>query len=215
MHSNHFSVIGIVLMTGLLVFNGCLGGPGPTPATRFYVLNPLYSEEYANRPEPVMALRETVFLGVGPIKLAQTLDRPQIIFRTSQNEIQVADLDRWAAPLQSNIIDVLTDNLSTLLSTGSIIKFPWRTTLPIHYQVALEITRFDGTPGDIVDLRSRWAILGENGRKVYAQAKTTLTEPIGGDTIADMVQAQSRLVAKLSLEIAKEIKRLEEIGARQ
>jgi hypothetical protein len=30
-----------------------------------------------------------------------------------------------------------------------------------------------------------------------------------------MVQAQSRLVAKLSLEIAKEIKRLEETGARQ
>jgi uncharacterized lipoprotein YmbA len=42
-----------------------------------------------------------------------------------------------------------------------------------------------------------------------------LTEPIGGDTIATLVSAQSRLVAKLSLEIAQEIKRLEETGARQ
>ena len=79
----------------------------------------------------------------------------------------------------------------------------------------MEITRFDGMPGGNADLRARWAILGENGRKVYAKAKTALTEPIGGDTIAALVSAQSRLVAKLSLEIAQEIKRLEETGARQ
>jgi hypothetical protein len=109
---------------------------------------------------------------------------------------------------------VLTDNLTTLLSTGSILKFPWKTTLPIEYQIVLEITRFDGMPGGSVDLRARWAILGENGRNVYAKAKTVLTERIGGDTIAEMVSALSRLVAKLSLEIAQEIKRLEETGAR-
>ena len=198
-----------------LVFNGCLGGPSPTPATRFYVLNSLYSEENVNRPEPVMDLEEDVSLGIGPIKLSQVLDRPQIVIRTSQNEIRVADLDRWAAPLNENIINVLTDNLSTLLSTGSILKFPWRTTLPIDYQIILEITRFDGMPGGAVDLRARWGILGDSGRKVYAKSKTALTEPIGGEKISEMVSAQSRLVAKLSLEIAEEIKRLENIKAGQ
>lgn len=215
MRSNHFSVIGILLMTGLLIFNGCLGGPSPTPATRFYVLNSIYNAENVNRPQPVMNLDEDVSLGIGPVRLSQVLDRPQIIIRSSQNEIRVADLDRWAAPLQENITNVLTDNLTTLLSTGSILKFPWKTTLPIEYQIVLEITRFDGMPGGSVDLRARWAILGENGRKVYAKAKTVLTEPTDGDTIAQMVSAQSRLVAKLSLEIAQEIKRLEETGTRQ
>ncbi|MGD9150676.1 MAG: PqiC family protein [Desulfobacterales bacterium] len=215
MRSNHFSVIGIVLMTGILFFNGCLGGPSPTPATRFYVLNSIDSAENTNRPQPVMNLDKDVSLGIGPIRLSQVLDRPQIVIRTSQNEIRVADLDRWAAPLQENITNVLTDNLTTLLSTGSILKFPWKTALPIEYQIVMEITRFDGMPGGNADLRARWAILGENGRKVYAKAKTALTEPIGGDTIAALVSAQSRLVAKLSLEIAQEIKRLEETGARQ
>jgi uncharacterized lipoprotein YmbA len=214
MRSNHFGVIGIVLLAGLLTFNGCLGSPSPTPATRFYVLNSIYNEENASRPQPVINLDENVSLGIGPVRLSQVLDRPQIIMRTSQNEIRVADLDRWAAPLQENITNVLTDNLTTLLSTGSILKFPWKTTLPIEYQIVLEITRFDGMPGDNVDLRARWAILGENGRNVYAKAKTVLTERIGGDTIAEMVSALSRLVAKLSLEIAQEIKRLEETGAR-
>ncbi|MGD8963153.1 MAG: PqiC family protein [Desulfobacterales bacterium] len=212
---NNYRFTTVALLALALVLNGCLGGPSPTPATRFYVLNSIYSEENVNRPEPIMELGENVSLGIGPIRLSQVLDRPQIILRTSQNEIQVADLDRWAAPLKENITNVLTDNLTTLLSTGSILKFPWKTTLPIEYQIVLEITRFDGMPGGNVDLRARWGILGENGRKVYAKAKTALTEPIGGDTITEMVSAQSRLVARLSLEIAEEIKQLEETGARQ
>ena len=203
------------LLALLLVINGCLGGPSKTPATRFYVLNSLYSEEYGNRPEPVMELDESVGLGIGPIKLSQVLDRPQIVLRTSQNEIRVADLDRWASPLQANITNVLVDNFSALLSTGSILKFPWKTTIPIDYQIIIEITRFDGMPGGDVDLRARWGILGDNGRKVYAKSKTSVTLAIGGDTIAEMVHAQSRLIAKLSLEIAEEIKKLEERGARQ
>jgi uncharacterized lipoprotein YmbA len=162
-----------------------------------------------------MNLDEDVSLGIGPVSLSQVLDRPQIIIRTSQNEIRVADLDRWAAPLNEFITNVLTDNLTTLLSTESILKFPWKANIPIDYQIVLEITRFDGMPGGNVDLRSRWAILGENGRRVYTKAKTDLTEPIGADTIAAMVSAQSRLVATLSFEIAQEIKRLEETGARQ
>ena len=215
MHMNNCRLTTAALLALALILNCCLGGPSPTPATRFYVLNSLYSEENVNPPEPVMALDNNVSLGIGPVRLSQVLDRPQIIIRTSQNEIRVADLDRWAAPLQENITNVLTDNLTTLLSTGSILKFPWKTTLPIEYQIVVEITRFDGMPGGNVDIRARWSILGENGKKVYADAKTVLTEPIGGDTIAEMVSAQSRLVAKLSLEIAEEIKRLEETGARR
>ena len=214
MHTNLHRLSTAALLAFTLVFYSCLGGPSQTPATRFYVLNPLDSAENTNRPEPVMRLDEKVSLGIGPIRLSQVLDRPQIIIRTSQNEIRVADLDRWAAPLQENITNVLADNLTTLLSTGSILKFPWKMTLPIEYQIVLEITRFDGMPGDNVDLRARWAILGENGRNVYAKAKTVLTERIGRDTIAEMVYALSRLVEKLSLEIAQEIKRLEETGAR-
>ena len=208
---------GLVTATLLLVvlaFIGCLGGPSKTPATRFYVLNSLYSAENVKRPQPVIVLKDAS-LGVGPIRLSQVLDRPQIIIRTSQNEIQVADLDRWAAPLEENIMNVMTDNLATLLSTGSILKVPWRTTLPIDYQIVLEITRFDGIPGGNVDLSARWGILSDNGRKVLSKAKSSFTEPIGGDTIAQMVSAQSRLVAKLSVEIAQEIKRLEETAARQ
>jgi uncharacterized lipoprotein YmbA len=192
-----------------LLFGGCLGGPSQTPATRFYLLNSLHSEESHAKVTPVGVLKDAS-IGVGPIRLSQALDRPQIILRTSHNEIRVADLDRWAAPLNENITNVLVDNLSVLLSTGQILKFPWKTSIPIDYQVVIDITRFDGMPEGNVDLRARWGILGDSGRKVLAKGKSVLTEPVGGNTIAEMVSAQSRLVAKLSHEIAEAIKTLGE-----
>ena len=79
----------------------------------------------------------------------------------------------------------------------------------------MEISRFDGLPGGSVDLRARWGIIAKDGKTLLANQKSTLKELSGGDTIAEMVSAQSRLVAKLSLEIAEEIKRLEETGSRQ
>jgi uncharacterized lipoprotein YmbA len=208
MHQNKFKLACAVLLALALLLNGCLGGGSQTPATRFYVLNSLYSAENINQQKPVVVLEDAT-VGVGPVQLSQVLDRPQIILRTSQNEIQVADLDRWAAPLDENITNVLVDNFSALLSTGSILKFPWKAAIPVDYQIVLEITRFDGMPGGNVDLRARWGILGENGKKVLTKKKTVLTEPIGGDSITEMVSAQSRLVAKLSHEIAEEIKKLD------
>jgi uncharacterized lipoprotein YmbA len=209
MYPTNFKITWVVLITIILTFSGCLGGPGQTPATRFYVLNSFYSSGNKSQASPITVLKDAA-VGVGPLRLSQALDRPQIILRTSHNEIRVADLDRWAAPLTENITNVLVDNLSVLLSSGQILKFPWKASIPIDYQVVMDITRFDGIPEGNVDLRARWGILGDNGRKVLAKGNSVLTEPVGGDTIAEMVSAQSRLVARLSLDIAEEIKKLED-----
>ena len=209
MHQDNFKLACAVLLALMLFLSGCVGGGSQTPATRFYVLNSLYSAENINPPKPVVVLEDAT-VGVGPIKLSQVLDRPQIILRTSQNQIQVADLDRWAAPLTENITTVLVDNFSALLSTGNILKFPWKARIPIDYQVVVDINRFDGMPGCKVDLRARWCILSGNDSKILSKGNSVLTEPIGEDSIPAMVSAQSRLLATLSHEIAEEIKKLEE-----
>jgi uncharacterized lipoprotein YmbA len=79
----------------------------------------------------------------------------------------------------------------------------------------MDITRFDGMPGDTADLRARWGILRQNDSKILSKGNTVLTEPIGENSIPAMVSAQSRLLAKLSREIAEEIKKLEESGAQK
>ena len=207
MRSNHFRVIGIALLSSLLALNGCLGGPGKTPPTKYYILN---SSSIAENDAASVAILKDATVGVGPIKLSQVLDRPQIIMRTSKNEIRIADLERWAGPLHEIVANVMVDNLSALLPGAEILKFPWQVTIPITYQVTIDITGFDGMPGGDANLRARWGILGENGKKVLANKQSMLNEPIQENTIAEMVSAQSRLLLKFSHEIAVEIKQLEE-----
>jgi uncharacterized lipoprotein YmbA len=207
MHPIYFRPINAVLLACVLVFSGCLGSPAKTPATRYYVLNSTYGVE--NGAQPVSVLKDAT-VGIGPIKLSRVLDRPQIITRTSRNEVRVADLERWAGPLQEIVTNVMVDNLSALLSGAEILKFPWQVKIPITYQVTMDITQFDGMPGGDVKLRTRWGILGEGGKKVLANKQSLLNEPIRGNTVAEMVSAQSRLLERLSREIAEEIKGLEE-----
>lgn len=207
MYPINFKLTCAFLIVFMLVLGGCLGGGSQTPPTRFFVLNSLYTTE--NETKPVTDLKEAIVV-IGPITLTQVLDRPQIIIRQSDNEIRVSDLDRWAEPLHENLTRVVVDNLAILLSSGRVIRFPLSSSIPFEYQVLMEVTRFDGKPGDEVTLRARWAILGDNSETVLLKQESVLNEPTGGDTIAEMVSAQSRLVSKLSHEIAEEIKKLEE-----
>jgi uncharacterized lipoprotein YmbA len=207
MYSNNFKLACAFQVALMLVLSGCLGGGSQAPPTRFFVLNSLYTAE--NEPQPVTDLKEAMVV-IGPITLTQVLDRPQIIIRHSDNEIRVADLDRWAEPLQENLTRVVVDNLAVLLSSGRVIRFPPPSSIPFAYQVLMEVTRFDGKPGDEVVLRARWAILADNGDTVLLKQESVLNEPSKGNTIAEMVAAQSRLVAKLSRDIAEALKTLEE-----
>ncbi len=207
MHPKNTKLISAVLIASMLVLSACLGGGSQTPPTRFYVLNSLYTAE--NKSQPVADLKEAVVV-IGPLKLTQVLDRPQIIIRQSSNEIRVSDLDRWASPIHENFLRVVVDNLAVLLDRGRVVAFPVPRSIPVDYQVTMEVTRFDGKPGDEVVLRARWAILGDSGGTVLLKQQSVLTEPTGGDTIAEMVSAQSRLVAMFSRDIAEALKEIEE-----
>jgi uncharacterized lipoprotein YmbA len=202
----------VMLMLGasVLVLVGCMGlgiGKGTTTPTKFYVLNSLYSSE--QKIPPVTEIPD-ISIGVGPVRIPQHLDRPQIVTRTDQNELMMEEFAQWGEPLRVNIARVLAENLSILLATDQVAIFPWLKSSLVDYQVTVEVTRFDGSPGENALLRARWAIFGKNGKKMLLLDYSNFSEPTGSDDIQTMVAAISRTVENLSREIAKAIKSLKE-----
>ena len=194
-------LIYLSLAACLLISGGCAS----TKPARFYTLSSLAISGTENRTEPV---GEGIAIGVGPIKIPEHLDRPQIVTRTSRNELQLAEFDRWAGSLADDFSRVLAENLSILLSTDRVSMYPWRRSVPIEYQVVVDVSRFDGTLGENAWLSARWSLLDGENKKVLAMHKSFLNEPSGAPSYKAMVAAQSRALAKLSREIADAIKEI-------
>jgi uncharacterized lipoprotein YmbA len=196
----------ITLAVSLLALTACVNlGSGTQQTTKFYVLNSLYSSEEDIEPE---ATTDETVIGVGPVKLPEYANRPQIITRTSNNELEVASFARWAEPLESNFSRVVAENLTVLLSTDRVIVYPWKGTVTVDYQIALEVTRFDGVLGGPVSMRARWTVLGDNGEELLLRRLSSLSTPTETNSYEALVAAQSQLLADLSRQIAQGIQGL-------
>jgi uncharacterized lipoprotein YmbA len=197
-----------MLMAGasLLIIVGCLGfGEGTQTPTKFYVLHSLQST-----PDeiPPIAKLPDISIGVGPVRIPQYLERPQIVRRSSQNQLGMAEFAQWAEPIRVNFSRILAENLSVLLATEHVFRFPWLKSRSIDYQIVLEVTRFDGNPQNKALLRARWSIFGKDGKKMQVSNYSSNSEPIKANDTEALIAAQSRTVEQLSREIARALQAL-------
>jgi len=207
MSVNRFRLIGVIFLAFLYLMAGCTFIGGTQQATKNYVLNSLYSEEIET--QAVADLNDIGIL-VGPIRMALYLDRADIVIRDGQNQIRLAEFSQWAGPLQENFSRVLAENLSVLLATNSVGIFPGTRAMLFDFNVTVNVTRFDGIPGEKADLRARWGILDKNRKKMLFENHSVLTQPTKDDSMEALIAAESRTLAELSREIAEAIKTLAE-----
>lgn len=201
MVSQVFRPILVVFGALLLVLGGCAG----TPSSRFYMLEAM-SASLAR--EEVTTLAPAISIGLGPVTLPAYVDRPQIVTRTSQTTVELAEFDRWAEPLSSNVSRTLTENLAFLLPTDSVVPFPWPGSVAVTYQVLVDVYRLDGILGDKAFLDAQWSILEKRDKKMLVLQRSTFVVPIGGPSFGALVTAQSRALGELSREIALVLKAL-------
>lgn len=165
--------------------------------------------------ERIEAPDQDISVGLGPITFPDYLDRPQIVTRTQQNRVLVAEFDRWAGPLSGNVSRVLAEDLTLLLNTDNVVQYPWPASFEVTYQVMIDCYRFDGVLGDKALLEVQWSVVGKKGRKVLLLKRSAFAEPIGGASYEALVAAQSRALGNLSREMALALKNLVEQKAQE
>ena len=174
-----------------MISSGCGSSP-----TRFYALSALPQAAGATSG----IVRSGPMLGIGPVSVPERLNRPEIVTWLNENRLNLAEFDRWAAPLQDSITRVLAENLSVLLPTDRAAVFPWPSDFPIDYEVRVDVSRLDGTLGRDCSLIAQWSVL-RRGDKQTKGGRSSHLEP-AGDNYTTLVAAYSRLVAALSRDIA-------------
>lgn len=173
-----------------------------SPSPHFYTLSPTQDQVITRG----ASTGQKTVIGLGPVKMAEYLDSSKIVTRPGDNQVIKAEFDRWAGPLRNNFMNVLAENLGSLLPTAQIELFPWRAPEPVDYQVILDVSRYDGRLGDAARLDSRWSIFKGQESKLIKAHRSSITEPVTGPDYGDLVAAQSRALGQLSREIAQAIK---------
>ena len=179
---------------GLLV-----AGCGSSPPTKFYQLSSLSGSaeqkgEFIDQPR--------LMIGIGPLEIPPYVDRSQLVMRSNQNELELAEFDRWAEPLQTNITRVIVDNLTQSLPSDRVAVFSWDGLLSLDYQVRVEVTKFDLDKTGEVSLTARWTVVGEDGKKILAFHTSRFNRTAGTTDPAGMVSAMSQNLVAFSQEIA-------------
>ena len=183
----------IALGAALAGLAGCVSlGPRPDP-TRYYLLAVEASPaDPARRPLPL--------LGVGPVRLPAYLDRPEIVTRAGPTRLDVASVDRWAAPLDALFTSALAEALRAAVPAREVIEWPWPLGASPEWSVSVEVLRFDREPDGAGVLEGRWAL--RRGGAVVGQGVTTRRERAETPEIAASVVALSRAVGALARDIA-------------
>lgn len=174
-----------------------------TPPTRFYLL------EAISPPTAVQADGAKKYsIGLGPVSIPALLDRKQIVTRSDQNTVQIAELHQWAEPLRDNIARVLTQNLTVLQTHNVIRSYPWSAYGPVNYRVIIDIDRFDTQPGRSANLKARWAIRDEKTGTIATNEQTGIELPLADSSYPATAESLSVMLYELSKMLSLALDRL-------
>ena len=165
--------------------------------TRFYTLSSL---------PPSSNTTGKLRIGVGPLEIPQLINRPQIVSRKNQAEIIMSENHQWGGSHREELLQTITDNLSSLLKTESIEQYPWKYSFKPNYQIRINIERLDGELGKSVMLKARWRLIRYN--KEILVKRAVISTKVKGRAYSDYVNAISTVIKLFSQKISKEISSL-------
>ncbi|MDH4039504.1 MAG: PqiC family protein [Gammaproteobacteria bacterium] len=176
----------------------CLTACGSSPPSNFYRLTAAVAPATGGQ-QPS--------LGIGPVDIPEFLNRNALVYTRGGNQLQLADTDRWAEPLEYGVKRVVGLNLSQLLHTENLQFFPWDLRQAPEYGVRINILDLDARDGQatlVVD----WLLYRAGDGTSLTHRISQFTQPLASEQPMPgaLPAAYSALLYQLSETIAEAIR---------
>jgi len=190
-----------ILMISSLLIISCAG---TSPKSNFYTLNSQINntknDENLNKNLPTLSIH------IASVLIDETVDRPQLVIRTSQNRVEILEQQRWAQPLKNEISRVVAEHLSAILATNKVTTFPLPAIKP-DYIVTIQVQTFESKLSENAKLRAYWGVR-RTADNMQVNDTLITTEGIPGAIINSydaLIAAHNQNLNRLSTDIAKTI----------
>jgi uncharacterized lipoprotein YmbA len=182
--------------TVLLLAAATLAGCSSPPKTNFYTLSPAASA-------PTRADAKVPYsVAIGPVGIPDSLDRPQLVMRAGANQVTVAEFERWAGPLKSEIALAIAENLKPLLGGASVFTYPQGVDADVN--VSVDVQRFESALGEAATVEVLWQV--RSGKGAPRSGRSVMREAADGAGYDSVVAAHGRALAAVSRDIAAAIR---------
>lgn len=164
-----------------------------SPRKNYYLLTAAAVEEKTS------AENITQVIGIGPIEVAEYLNRLHMVYQAEDGSLAMADNDYWAEPLNKGIARVLALNLTQRDTSRSFVNFPWRSDSKPDYSLRLQVHTLNRTANQ-AHINATWELV-DNTEKTKLQRRhfiRTISVKSGAWALA---QAYSQLFAELATEM--------------
>ncbi len=179
-----------------------LGGCASSPSSKFYQLSGTSAQSTEARNVPRQG---SEVVSVGPLRIPDYLDRPQIVSRSGNNGLHLAEFDRWAGSIEDDIIGALVEDISAQLPADRFFVVRWSpildSLLAYSYRVEMIVSRFEGPLDGAVTLRAQWGVRGKD-KNILLRRESVVVEQVSGSGYDAYVNAMCRAIERLSKEIA-------------
>ena len=175
------------LLALLLLVAACAAAP----QQRQYLLEAPAPAATAAAPAGVNAV------GVREIAFPLYARRQQIPSQDPDGAIVASDTFRWAEEPPRAATRLLARNLAVALNAPTYVE-PWPQGTAPKAIIAIEVDRFIGALGGDVRLEGQIMISHPGAAGDRTTTRFAVTEPVGGDTHADLAGAYGRAIARLS-----------------
>lgn len=201
MRSRNIRLATVIPLVSLLSLAACVGGPTKSP--NFYTLVP---ETGVTQRTAAVEQRANPALAVGPVLLPEYLQRPQIVTRSENAQLQIAEFERWAGSLKSQIETVLVLNLSAELEDFAVTGYRKSYTDPV-YRVTIEVAELLGRLAGTLELSVSWVLMDATGeQKTRNLFRSQIQIPVEGPDYGALVAAHQEAIKTLSQQIAAAVR---------
>jgi uncharacterized protein len=174
-----------------------------SPPVRYFSLSSTVAD---GRQDP----GDAVVLGLGPMRMAEYLNRSQIVTRGAGAEIIIDEFSRWAEPLALAFHRVVSTDVDKTMEGVTVLAFPWGSAVrsQVNYRLLGDVIRFDADRSGRVVLETQWIItVVDSGEAVVRPRRTRYeAQTESPDDPAAVASAMNEALTKFSRDIASEMR---------
>jgi uncharacterized lipoprotein YmbA len=188
----------------VLGLSGCISIPN-SPTPRFYVLSSIDKDQTGQK----LNISSEVIIGIGPVKILEYQNRPQIVTQSQEKMLKFAQFDRWGESLNVGVARLIREDLTVMLPGAKFTLYPWNPSTVVKYRVVVEIVQLDSDLDRDMVFVAQWLIVDAKNTKTVIIKRSEFRQAIIPQNYSGLTKTLSSACASISSDIAQALATLE------